>query len=124
MLLKKSCAILEEGSITGNIIDEKKLIDNHYYGIASKATILKPAELPVPVDKFESFFGEKWDDVLSAGKVFNAMDACSKLECDDKILEKIWREAETKGKFVKFGGGFYCANVELDGKVILLWYLL
>ena len=45
--------VLSEGSIAAETIDEKKLIDQHYYAIASKATILKPSELNVPVEKFE-----------------------------------------------------------------------
>ena len=45
--------ILSEGAIAAETIDEKKLIDQHYYAIASKATILKPNELNVPADKFE-----------------------------------------------------------------------
>ena len=34
--------ILKQGSIKGETIDKKKLIDQHYFAIASKATILKP----------------------------------------------------------------------------------
>ena len=49
--------ILAEGSLTSEEIDSKKLIDQHYYAIASKATILKPAELNVPEDKFKAQFG-------------------------------------------------------------------
>jgi len=32
-------------------IDRKQLIDQHYYAIAAKATILKPHSLNVPEDK-------------------------------------------------------------------------
>ena len=35
--------------------------------IASKATILKPAELNVPAAKFEAQFGLTWDAALEAG---------------------------------------------------------
>ena len=37
--------ILSEKEIAGSVIDEKKLIDQHYYAIASKATILTPKEM-------------------------------------------------------------------------------
>ena len=50
-------------------IDEKKLIDQHYYAIASKATILKPAQLNVPTEKFKDKFGLEWSDALASGKV-------------------------------------------------------
>lgn len=45
----------------------------HYYAIASKATLVKPADLPVPAAKFEEAFGLPWADALSQGRVFNAL---------------------------------------------------
>ena len=63
VLKASGLAIASEGSINGTEIDEKQLIDNHYYAIASKATILKPAALPVPADEFEAFFGTSWQSV-------------------------------------------------------------
>merc|ERR1719399_2211496 len=56
-LLEKGFNILSEGEISAEDIDSKKLIDNHYYAIASKATLLKPNELNVPEDKFADKFG-------------------------------------------------------------------
>lgn len=38
--------ILSETDISGKTIDEKKLIDQHYYAIASKATILSADKIP------------------------------------------------------------------------------
>ena len=46
-------SILDEFDITGDVIDKEKLIDQHYYAIASKATILSPREMSVPEAKFE-----------------------------------------------------------------------
>ena len=60
----------------------------HYYAIASKATILKPAALNVPADKFEGQFGIGWQTALDSGKVFNAMDACEKLGLDADQMDK------------------------------------
>lgn len=105
----KGIKILEEGEIKAEVIDEKKLIDQHYYAIASKATILKPHELPVPADKFEAHFGVGWQAALDSGKVYNAMDACKYLELDAFQLEAEWRKI--KKELIKFGGGFYCGLV-------------
>jgi hypothetical protein len=91
----------------------------HYYAIASKATLLDPKDLAVPVDKFESFFGEKWEDVLKGNRAVNAMQACERFEVDADGLEKAWRKCEPKNKVVKFGGGFYCGLVEMENKVPL-----
>jgi hypothetical protein len=53
-LTSKRVKILSEGDIAAAKIDKDKLIDQHYYAIASKATLLKPDQLPVPEDKFEA----------------------------------------------------------------------
>jgi nucleoside diphosphate kinase len=41
-LEKAGIKILKQGTIKAETIDKKKLIDQHYYAIATKATILKP----------------------------------------------------------------------------------
>ena len=111
-------SILSEGDIDGATIDENKYIDQHYYAIASKATIMKPNELNVPKAKFSETFGEEWDDVLAADppKVLNALDACKFLEVDADTMDARWGEAKAAKRIVKFGGGFYCARVEIEGK--------
>jgi hypothetical protein len=110
-------AILEEGEITGAEIDEKKLVDNHYYAIASKATILKPNELNVPADKFEGQFGLSWQAALDSGRVFNAMDGCAELGMTAADLDAKWGQVKKDGKLIKFGGGFYCGLVDgIEGK--------
>eukprot|EP00567_Pseudictyota_dubia_P011414 CAMPEP_0197443598 /NCGR_PEP_ID=MMETSP1175-20131217/9300_1 /TAXON_ID=1003142 /ORGANISM="Triceratium dubium, Strain CCMP147" /LENGTH=349 /DNA_ID=CAMNT_0042974255 /DNA_START=98 /DNA_END=1147 /DNA_ORIENTATION=+ len=106
-------SIKSEHDIAGTTIDEKKLIDQHYYAIASKATILSAKDIPVPADKFEAEFGEKWEDVLKDGRACNAMEACEKFGCDSDGLNAAWKKAT---KVVKFGGGFYCGLVSANGK--------
>ena len=46
--------ILGEGDIASEEIDEKQLIDQHYYALASKATQTPPAELAMDAGKFKS----------------------------------------------------------------------
>eukprot|EP00978_Attheya_sp_CCMP212_P031544 scaffold119746_cov48-Attheya_sp.AAC.1 len=116
MLLDKKIEILSEGDIAGTTIDEKKLIDQHYYAIASKATLLDSGDIAVPPEKFLEFFGESWEDVLASNKAANAMQACEKLGVDAAGLEELWRVCEPKNKVVKFGGGFYCGLIEMEGK--------
>merc|ERR1740138_597726 len=106
--------ILKQGTIKGDVIDKKKLIDQHYYAIASKATILKPTELNVPNDKFEKQFGCSW--ASAKPNAYNAMDACEKLGVDADELSALWGECKKKNKLVKLGGGFYCGLVEKRGK--------
>lgn len=108
----KNIKIISEGELTGKQIDEGKLIDQHYYAIASKATLLKPNQLPIPADKFKQAFGIEWETALREGKVFNALDACKVLKIDADELDKAWGPA----KKVKLGGGFYCGLVTIPGK--------
>jgi len=104
--------ILSQGSISAEDIDSKRLIDQHYHAIASKAVLLQPKDLPVPADKFEGKFGRSWQSALDAGLVFNAMDAGKKLGMNATELELKWRDC--KKNCIKFGGGFYCSNLGTD----------
>jgi nucleoside diphosphate kinase len=105
---QRGIEVKAQGEITAEKIDEDMLIDQHYYAIASKATLLKPAAMPVPKEKFKESFGIEWEQALKDGVVFNAIDACRYLGIDGAGLEMIWRKANP----VKFGGGFYCGKIE------------
>jgi hypothetical protein len=74
-------------------------VDQHYYSIASKATLLKPEAMPVPADKFEAGFGVPWAQVLKEGSALNALDACAALGVDAAGLDELWKTA----KKVKLG---------------------
>lgn len=103
--------VTAEADLAAEQIDSELLIDNHYGAIAAKAVKLQPSELSVPEKgkaAFEATFGLAWDAALEQGLVFNAKDACTKLECDGAALEIKWRAATA----LKFGGGFYCAKFD------------
>eukprot|EP01041_Mallomonas_annulata_P010508 gene10510-21916_t len=108
----KSIQILSEGELTAAEIDSGKLIDQHYYAIASKATLLQPAQMPVPADKFQKAFNIAWEDALKSGVVYNAIDACAYLGLDSNGLDAAWAKAKKADKLVKFGGGFYCGLID------------
>ena len=120
-LVRQKCAshgisVLTEGSLAGEKIDAEKLIDQHYYAIASKATILKPADLAVPVERFEKKFGISWAAALESSSAFNAMDACAELGVDVPTLDAMWKAATAAGDVIKFGGGFYCGRLSVDAR--------
>jgi len=119
-LESKGITILKEGSLTGEVIDEKKLIDQHYYAIAAKATIKKPSELSVPADKFKDQFGVEWQSVLDSGKVFNALDGCKELGIDADQMDTAWAKAKADKKLVKLGGGFYCGLISANDKELYI----
>eukprot|EP00545_Synedropsis_sp_CCMP1620_P011890 CAMPEP_0119004042 /NCGR_PEP_ID=MMETSP1176-20130426/915_1 /TAXON_ID=265551 /ORGANISM="Synedropsis recta cf, Strain CCMP1620" /LENGTH=348 /DNA_ID=CAMNT_0006955703 /DNA_START=8 /DNA_END=1054 /DNA_ORIENTATION=+ len=103
-------AILSEHEIDSETIDKDKLIDQHYYAIASKATILPAEEIPVPLDRFQAEFGESWGTVLAEKRACNAMEACKRFDCTAEELNEAWLESKN---VVKFGGGFYCGPVSV-----------
>ena len=109
-------SVVGEGSLTAQEIDARQVIDQHYYAIASKATILKPSELNVPPEKFEAQFGLTWEAALAAGNVYNAMDACAVLGITGDEMDAQWGACKKAKKLVKLGGGFYCGLVEVSGK--------
>jgi len=108
-LKKRNINILTEGSISADEINKGKLIDQHYYAIASKATLLEPKELPVPAEKFKGKFNIAWEDALAKGLVFNAIQYSEKTKLSASDLEKKW--GQCKSNCIKFGGGFYCSNL-------------
>jgi len=111
-LESKGLEVVKDGRIEAATIDKNMLIDQHYYAIASKATILTPDKLPVPADKFKDTFGLEWSEALASGKAINAKQACEKLNLDASGLGKRWLEAKDKKLLVKFGGGFYCGKID------------
>jgi len=111
-LAEANVTILSEGSINAERIDSERLIDTHYYAIASKAVLKKPHELNVPADRFKQKFGIEWQDALNQGIVFNAIDGAAKLGLNAQQLEQKWREGKENDLNIKFGGGFYCAKID------------
>lgn len=111
-LLARGLSISHEGEIAGETIDKDMLIDQHYYAIASKATLVKPDKMPVSPEKFKEAFGVSWEDALKEGTVYNALDACTYLGVDANDLDAAWARAAKANKLVKLGGGFYCGLID------------
>lgn len=116
-LTNAGITIVSESDVDGITIDKKKLIDQHYYAIASKATILPVEEIPVPADKFQESFGESWEVVLKEKRACNAMEACDKFGVNGAELNDAWQKVQA----VKFGGGFYCGLVSIDDKSLYVF---
>lgn len=108
---EKGIAIKKEGSIEAEEIDKKMLIDQHYYAIAAKATILTPDKLEVPKEKFKEKFGVEFADCLKDGIALNAKQASEKFATSAAELEALWGKCKKAGDLIKFGGGFYCAKM-------------
>merc|ERR1711912_214039 len=67
-----------------------------------------------PEDKqaeFNTKFGLSWPDALAQDKVFNALDACTKMGLSGDQMDVAWGKAKKAGNLVKFGGGFYAGHV-------------
>jgi len=110
----KGFTIKKEGELDGPTIGSKKLIDNHYYAIANKASLTLPKDLNPPEKgqaEFNEKFGITWPDALAQDKVFNALDACTKMGLSGDQMDTAWGKAKKAGSLVKFGGGFYAGFV-------------
>ena len=91
--------------------------------IAAKAVKLKPCELNVPPKgqaAFQAAFGLSWDEANKKGMVYNAADACKKLGITADDLDKKWGTLKRGTNLLKFGGGFYCGQV--DGIFVMNGY--
>jgi len=113
---KAGIHVVMEWEVSAKEMQDKKLIDNHYFSIASKATLKTPDKLNVPLKIFEDFFGESWSKVLSEGRAVNALQACKRFQCDAQTLNEAWRNSESISKVVKLGGGFYCGLVTVGNQ--------
>lgn len=115
---EKKITILKEGDVTGEEIDSKGFIDQHYYAIAEKSTLTTGAKLPVNEEKFKGCFGEEWSAVVAEGRAFNALEFKNKFAAfqEEGALDKAWDATNVDAKTrVKLGGGFYCGQIEVDG---------
>jgi hypothetical protein len=115
---EKSINVLKEGDVTGEEIDSKGYIDQHYYAIAEKSTLTSGKDLPVNAEKFEGVFGEDWKTVVSEGRALNALEFKKKFAIyqPEGALDKAWDETNVDKKTrVKLGGGFYCGQIEVEG---------
>lgn len=107
-------SIVAEGSLDSKTIEERKLVDRHYGAIASKASLLQPAETHPPQAAKEQFgmkFNVSWEVAVEQGLVLNALDACKKLGIDGDEMARRWNEAKDNRHLLKFAGGFYCAQI-------------
>ena len=114
---EKAINVLQEGVVTGEEIDSKGYIDQHYYAIAEKSTLTSGKDLPVNAEKFESVFGEDWKTVVSEGRALNALEFKKKFAIyqAEGALDKAWDETNVDKKTrVKLGGGFYCGQIEVE----------
>jgi len=118
-LAKVGISIVGEGELTADVIEKQKLIDNHYYAIANKASLTKPADLNPPENgqaEFEKKFGVSWKQALAEGRVYNAVDGCKRLGIGGDKMNKQWADAKKAGLLVKFGGGFYAGKIPAPPK--------
>ena len=115
---EKGIKILSEGDVTGEEIDSKGYIDQHYYAIAEKSTLTSGKDLPVNAEKFKGTFGEDWSKVVAEGRAFNALEFKKKFSkfSEKGALDKAWDATSVDKKTrVKLGGGFYCGQIDVDG---------
>ena len=89
-LAQAGVRVVGSGVKLADEIESEKLIDQHYYSIASKATIKTGSSIPVPAEKFAAFFHEEWSAVCESGRAYNALEACKLLGLDaDDVASRL-----------------------------------
>jgi len=115
---EKGIKVVKEGVVSGEEIDSKGYIDQHYYAIAEKSTLTTGGKLPVNAEKFKGTFGEDWATVVAEGRALNALEFKNKFGQYQApgALDKAWDATDVKKNTrVKLGGGFYCGQIAVDG---------
>mmetsp|Transcript_491 Transcript_491/g.1407 ORF Transcript_491/g.1407 Transcript_491/m.1407 type:complete len:378 (+) Transcript_491:106-1239(+) len=123
-LAEAGVKIYAEGELDAAAIERDRLIDNHYYAIANKASLTQPRDLNPPAAKQEEFrrkFGIAWRDAVEAGLVYNAVDGCKRLGIGGSAMDAKWASAKKEGALVKFGGGFYAGKISADSASPASW---
>jgi len=123
-LAEAGVKIYAEGELDAAAIERDRLIDNHYYAIANKASLTQPRDLNPPAAKQEEFrrkFGIAWRDAIEAGLVYNAVDGCKRLGIGGSAMDAKWASAKKEGALVKFGGGFYAGKIGADSASPASW---
>jgi len=67
---------------------------------------------PKAQEAFQKTFGLAWQDAVRKGQVYNAMDAAKKLGISHAELGSKWGGLKAGTNLLKFGGGFYCGQVD------------
>lgn len=116
-LVESNIKIVHQGSLDAAVIEEKKIIDNHYHAISKKACLYQPKDLRPLHRKKEVFFqlfGVSWESALENNLIFNAMDACKRFEIDNHQMSTIWNVAEERKQVITFSSDFKCAKVIVE----------
>jgi nucleoside diphosphate kinase len=116
--------VLKEGIVTGEEIESKGFIDQHYYAIAEKFTLTAGKDFPVTPEIFKDAFGEDWSTVVAEGRALNALEFKNKFPAlqPEGALDKAWDATSASGKRMKLEGGFYCGQITVDGVEYYTFY--
>ena len=82
----KDIEIKKEGGIEAVEIDERMLVGRQY-SIVSKAALEKPTKPNILLQKIQDFFGVDWVEAVEVGKIFDAKDACEKVQIDADAMD-------------------------------------
>lgn len=97
-LREQHITLRSKGPIAAEEINSRRIVDQHFYTEARRATGRLPKELNIPRLKFQTKFGVAWSQVLKDGIAYNALDAIEQLNLPESTLATLWDEAVRKGR--------------------------
>lgn len=118
-LTTNGVSLLESGELSSEDIDERGIIDRHYFAIAKAAVELQPGELTLSgegLDAFEAQFGTSVLQALESGRLVNSAEAMQRLGGIDGVeLNRLWSDGEQ----VKLGPGLYAGSLK-GGELLVI----
>jgi hypothetical protein len=105
--------ILSDQNITSDFIDKGKLVDVHYRSFARYA-IHTTGGSDIDPKEFGIFFHESLNKVRKEGRIFNCLEALSRLGLTPTTLGEIWNDAP-ENKIKKLSDGLFCGNLFING---------
>ena len=95
-----------KGVIGAEEIRSRRIVDQHFYAQAKKATGLNPKDVNIPRLKFQSKFGTAWSQILKDGVAFNVLQATDELKMSELDLAERWATAVEAGNVLMSDQGW------------------
>lgn len=109
---EKGFRFIYSQKVTGADLKARDVIKQHYR-MYSTAACAETIELePAAQERFESFFGKKWDDELAAGRIVPVPKLLQRPDLDAQQLLTYWRALYPENKTVKLQTGLIMGFIE------------
>ena len=111
-LVQRGIRFANSGTILSEEIENRNIIDRHYFAISRSATVVPGSEYPFSPEEeaaFQTGYGKSLAQIRDAGQLLNATEGSVRLgNISSGELNRLWRA----GKEVKLGSGLYVSRID------------